>query len=403
MGITMTEPIEPVSNCSPTHFPLFEEGPFAKVHAVLWLAGTEQRYVRRRLIFALLATWIPLAVLAAVQGRAIGPTWRESMLMDVGMYARYLVTLPLLILATPGFRRKLQIIVHHFLDAELVKEPERESFFANITAVLRWRDSVLAAVVLAALAVANALTFSTLSVAEMPDSWRVAGTAGDRSLSLAGWWLVAVCEPLYNIAMLQLLYRLALWWRFLWKTSRLNLHLNAAHPDGAGGLAFLGMVLPAFWLPLFAIAASGAGGLANLMLWTAASFESFQYAIAAFAAALVALAAGPLVFFQGQLRKAKRRAVLGCGALAGRQLRAFEEKWLGVSPAASAEMLQSPDFSAVWDLNSTVTAMEKMNTLPFSPKQLVPLVVAALLPFLPVAAIETPVKDILWQMWKLVK
>ena len=189
---------EAMSNTAPTHFPLFEDGPFARLQAAVRLAGTEQRHVRRRLIFAVLATWVPLAVLAAVQGRAIGPSWRESMLLDVGMYARYLVALPLLILATPGCRRKLQAIVHHFLDAELVKEPERESFFANITAMLRWRDSVVVAVVLVALAVANAVTFGAVSVAELPDSWRVVGTAGHRSLSLAGWWLVAVCEPLYR-------------------------------------------------------------------------------------------------------------------------------------------------------------------------------------------------------------
>jgi hypothetical protein len=66
-------------------------------------------------------------------------------------------------------------------------------------------------------------------------------------------------------------------------------------------------------------------------------------------------------------------------------------------------MLRSPDFSAVGDFNPTVTAMQKMNTLPFLPKQLVPLIVAALLPFLPVAAIEIPLQEILRQVWKLVK
>ena len=394
---------EPMSNTGPTHFPLFEDGPFAKLQATLRLSGTEQRYVWRRLIFAVLATWVLLAVLAAVQGRAIGPSWRESMLLDVGMYARYLVALPLLILATPGCRRKLQAIVPHFLDAELVKEPERELFFADIAALLRWRDSVVVAVVLVALAVGKAVTFGAVSVAELPDSWRVMGTAGNRSLSLAGWWLTVVCEPLYEIAMLQLLYRLALWWRFLWKTSRLDLQLNAAHPDGAGGLAFLGMVLPAFQLPVFAIAASAAGALANLILWKGASFANFQYAIVAFAVVLVALMAAPMVFFMGQLGNVKQRAMFVCGALAGRQLRAFEEKWLGASRPAAEEMLQAPDFSAVVDFNPTVTAIQKMNTLLFSPRQLVPLVVAALVPFLPVAAIEIPLKELLLQVLKLVK
>jgi hypothetical protein len=97
-------------------------------------------------------------------------------------------------------------------------------------------------------------------------------------------------------------------------------------------------------------------------------------------AALVALTVGPFVFFNGQLGKAKQRAVLVCGALAGRQLRAFEEKWLGATPPAVGEMLRAPDFSAVSDFNPTVTAIQKMNTLPFWPEQLVLLFVAALLP-----------------------
>jgi len=82
-------------------------------------------------------------------------------------------------------------------------------------------------------------------------------------------------------------------------------------------------------------------------------------------------------------------------------LRAFEKKWLGANPPAAGEMLRAPDFSAVGDFNPAVTAMQKMNTLPFWPKQLVPLVVAALLPFLPVAAIEIPLTKILTQVWKL--
>jgi len=202
---------------------------------------------------------------------------------------------------------------------------------------------------------------------------------------------------------LQFLYRFALWWRFLWKTSRLDLQLNAAHPDGAGGLAFLGLVLPALRMPVFAIAAAPAGALANLILWKGASFANFQYAIAVFATALVALMVGPLLSFKRQLSNAKQRAMLVFGALAGRQLRAFEDKWLGASPPAAEELLRAPDFSAVVDFNPTVVAIQKMNTLLFSPKQLVPLVIAALLPFLPVAAIEIPLKEILLQMWRLVQ
>jgi hypothetical protein len=393
---------EQTSDTCAASFPLFEGGPFAKVHAALRLDGVERRHTWRKIFAAVLVTWVPLVVLAAVQGHAIGPTWRDSMVLDVAMLARFLVAVPLLIAATPSFRRKLRTIVPHFLDAELVKEHEREKFLASISTMTRWRDSWLAAVVLMALAAGDALAFSSLAV-EMPDTWRILDTAGHRHFSLAGWWLVAVSEPLYDLVVLQLLYRLVLWWRFLWKTSRLDLHINAAHPDGAGGLAFLGMVLPAFQPPLFAIAVSAAGMVATVMLLTGASFMSFQSAIAAATAVLVALMAGPLVFFKGRLSAAKQRAVLAWGILAGRQLRAFDEKWLGANPPAAGELLNAPDFAAIGGLHPAATAMQRMNTLPFWPTQLVPLVVAALLPFLPVAAMEIPLKEILMQAWKLVK
>jgi hypothetical protein len=344
-----------------------------------------------------------LVVLAAVQGRAIGPSPHQSMLLDPAMYARYLVALPLLILATPHVRHKLRAIVSHFQAAGLVGEQDRHPFVANIAAILRWRDSRAAAVVIVVLAVAKAVTVGTFSVAEMPDSWRVLETGGHRSLSLAGWWQFAVCDTLYNIMVLLLLYRLALLWRFFWKTSRMDLRLNAAHPDGAGGLAFLGILLPAFRLPLFAIAASAAGALANLILHTGASFADFRYAIAAFSLGLVAIVAGPLLFFNGQLRRVKQQAGLACGALAGRQLKVFEEKWLGQSPPDAREMLQAPDFSAAGDLMLMVSTARKMHTLPFWPRQLVPLVAAALLPFVPVAAMQIPLKEILLRVLKLVR
>jgi len=382
-------------------FALFDGGPFSKFQAALGLAGTEHRHVRRNIIVAVLLTWVPLAVLAAIQGRAIALDWHKSMLLDVAMYARFLVALPLLIAATPGLRRRLQTVVPQFLEAELVKEPERRQFLANVTAMLRWRDSFIAAAVLVLLAAGQTAAYGMGTSAGMPGSWRYLDVEGGRHLSLAGLWLLAISHPLYQLVVLQFLYRLLLWWLFLWRTSRLDLDLNAAHPDGAGGLAFLAMVFTPFRLPLFAIAASAAGALANLILWTGAPFMDFKTAIGACVAVQVALVAGPLLFFGAQLRQVRNRGMLSFSASAGRQLRAFKEKWLTANPPAPSEMLCAPDFSAVSGYGQTA-AVAKMSKLPFSPRQLMPLIVAALLPFLPVAAMQIPLKEILAQVWKLI-
>jgi hypothetical protein len=61
----------------------------------------------------------------------------------------------------------------------------------------------------------------------------------------------------------------------------------------------------------------------------------------------------------------------------------------------------APDFSAVIDLNSLVSAAHKTKTL-IERFELIPLTIAALVPFALVAALELPIKEILTQLAKLV-
>ena len=383
----------------PVRLALFEGGPCAPLEAMVRLHGTDRRSVLRRVLVAFLLTWLPLVVLTALTGQALGSSFRDSMLLDPAMHARFLVALPLLIVAAPVLTRQLQSIAQHFLRAEIVKTSERERFQADIAAIMRWRDSRIAFALIAGVAALHALALGAASIVEAPASWRV--TTGH--LSPAGWWLVVVSQPLYDIAVLQFGYRVALWWRFLWRVSRLDLQLNGTHPDGAGGLAFVASALPAFRLPLFAIGASSAGTLANVLLWTGASFSSFKYAIAALAIVLVGLTVGPLVFFNAPLARAKHRSALVSGLLAGRQLRAFEAKWLGEKSFEADETFRAPDFSSVDHLNATVASVHRMNTLPFLRKHLIPLAAAVLIPFLPVAMLEFPIDEILSQLWNLLR
>ena len=384
---------------APANLALFEGGPGATLQSVLRLQGADRRTAVRRALVAILLTWVPLVVLAAFAGRALASGVRDSMLLDPAMHARFLVALPLLILVAPSLSQQVQGIARQFLHAEIVKESERERFQADIGVILRWRDSRLAFAVVGLVAALHAVGLGAASIVEMPDSWRV--TNGH--LSPAGWWLIVVSQPLYDIVVLSFVYRVALWWRFLWRVSRLDLQLNGTHPDGVGGLAFVRGALPAFRWPLFAIGASAAGTLANLLLWTGASWANFRYAIAALALLLVVLTVGPLVFFNAPLGRAKHRAALVSGVLAGRQLRAFEAKWLGEKSYEADETFRAPDFSSVDHLNATVAAVHRMNTLPFLRKHVIPLAVAVLVPFLPVAMMEMPFEEILAQLWKLLR
>ncbi len=387
---------------APPTFRLFEGGALSELQRAWRRTGSDEGHVGRTIALAVLVTWVPLLALAAIEGSAFGALATKPMLSDVAMYARFLVALPLLLLAPVASRDRLQRSVAHFREAGLVNRDGHERFVANIISTLRLRDSAWAALLVLVLAYAYAGCFVVFLLPDMPASWRTVGAGAHRDLSLAGWWFVLVSQPLWNFVVLRFAYRILLWWRFLWQTARLDLQLNAAHADKAGGLAFLGMTLAPFMVPVFAIAASMAGGLANLVLWTGASVSSYKFVILGLAVFLVIMFAGPLLFFAGPLSETKRRGILEYGVLSGRQLRVFERKWLGTGTDADAEVLNAPDFSALIDFQATVATVHEMTALPFQRMQIVPLLLAALAPFLPVAALEIPLRDILGQFLKIV-
>jgi hypothetical protein len=388
------EPNSSTKSSTP-NFLLFDEGSFfglEKSRAQRWF---DRFTLPQQILIVVSVTWIPLAVLSFIQGVALGPTQPRSFLEDAGMYARFFVALPLL-LATPSkFRHKFQQIVQHFLSSGVVKETDRERFLTILTSTMRFRYSRVADWICLAIAYgwsALHVFLPALSPA-ISATWRATGPVGQPSLSLATWYLLAVSQPVYGFVVLHLLYRVALWWRTLWMISRLDLQLRGAHPDGAGGLMFLGLSLGPCRFPAFALAASLAGGLANLVLATGMSVVSFKYVIGLIAAVITVFFAGPLCFFCDQLKKAKFRASLSHDRAVLEQLRQFEQKWIGQS--GQADMLEVQDFSAVIDLNETVNKVHQMTRLPFRRSQLLELIAAALLPFLPVLALQIPIKDLL--------
>ena len=355
---------------------LFESGPLWRRGASVPLSG--------RIAIAVLLTWGPMAVLAGFRG----PFFR-----DAGMYARFLVAIPILILGSKACGDRLRLIAGHFVESGVVPEPQRERFDGIVASRMRLADSMLSEFVLLVLVGLWAVLFVKVALPSLPATWRTIGSEGNRSLSPSGWWLALVAEPIYDFLVLRLLYRVALWWSFLARISRLPLRLNASHPDGAGGIGFLHLSLAPFAVPVLALSASMAGALANVLIWTGRSIRAYEYEVLAFVVFVVALFAGPLVFFVGRLAEARRRGTLSYGSLSGEQFRQFEEKWL---PARrSADLLGASDFSAVIDLHSTVAEGHRMRNLPFQTRDLVPLILCALAPFLPLLAQKIPMEEVL--------
>ncbi len=177
--------------------------------------------------------------------------------------------------------------------------------FGITQSTCRLRDSgiVEAIIIAGAVMLSTALVWS-VSPHGLP-AWHYAET-NPSSLSPAGLWNQFVSMPILLMLILGWFWRLALWTRFLWLVSRLDLRLVPSHPDGAAGLKFLGMSLHALALPAFALGVVPAGTIVNQVLNDHVSVLSFQHAIIIFAIIMMTAMVGPLFLFSGQLLTALR-------------------------------------------------------------------------------------------------
>jgi len=361
----------------------FGTGPFqALLHALHLPAGGE-RAIGRRAVLALMVAWVPLAILAQVQGLTIG-TGRASFLQDFAAYARFLVAVPLLVAAEAPARKWLNRVLRHFLEARLIPASRQDDFSALLRSTRELLGSRAALLAIVVLAYTATLTSAAAWVSSGAANWIVVDGDHGRAISYAGWWRLLVSQPLFLSLLLAWLWRLFLWLRCLRTVARMDLSILASHPDKAGGLGFVGQSLRAFPLFAFAFGSAIAGTLANLLTYDNRSAAALAPFVVATILVILLLCAGPLLVFIPPLRQAQDDAELTYGALATSLGMRFEERWLGKAPDVGPDALAVPDFSATTDLYSVVGQVVEMRLIPLEIKDFVPLLAGTILPFLPI-------------------
>ena len=369
----------------------FVGGPLYRSQAVLHLIGPGRPNTVPRAVLAMALCWLPLAVLSGAQLQSMDSFWT-----DFAAHARYLVLVPLLIVAEGICLPRMSALACNFRLAGLVVDADHHRFIAATVSTrrllnARWAEA--AVVVLAYLAVA-AVVFR-LSAGAVP-AWVLMPAGGPQAapaLSPAGWWGVLVSLPVTLALLLGWVWRLGLWARFLWLMARLDLRLVPVHPDGAAGLGFVGYSSRAFAVLAVALGTLAAGTVAN-GINAGATLSSYYHFTGAFVAAVVVLLNLPLLFFFKNLLEAWRRGTMEYSVLADRFGREFERKWFSRTAQFGESVLEQQDFSAATDLYQVVDRVYSMRLLPVHTKSLLMQAGATLLPFLPVTLMAVPFDDV---------
>jgi len=345
-------------------------------------------------------TWGVLLILSAAQGLAIGNAVKVPFLHDFAAYARFLVAIPMLILAEGLIGREMAAVAAHFYGSGLISESDRPSYEAAIERAKRTRNSTPAEVVILVLACLSGIL--VLDVFPLNFStWRSIVSASGHTLTLAGWWYLVVGVELFEFLLWRWLWRLAIWYGFLWRMSRLDLRLIATHPDRAAGLGFVGDAQRFFWIIVSAFAFTAAGVLGDEIVYGGVPLTTFWFAIGGYVVLVLIVFLLPLTMFSAQMSRAKIRSMHDYSALAVLHNRLFDEKWVQGRHAKDEVPLGAPEISSLADLAGASDVLYRMRPVPFDPRDAVALGLAALIPMTPLALTMFPAQKIFDLIFKV--
>jgi hypothetical protein len=386
----------------PPDFSLVLGGPLFQLLRRAHLSDDALMLVRQRIIVIALLTWLPLLLLSALEGQVLGGRVAVPFLLDVEVHIRFLVALPLLIIAELVVHRRMRPLLQQFLERNLIPEDAMTRFEAAIASAFRLRNSVLAEVLLIAVVYGvGILIVWRQYIALDTATWYATPSAAGSKLSLAGMWYGYVSLPIFQFLLVRWYFRLFIWTRFLWQVSRIELSLVPTHPDRVGGLNFLSETVYAFTVLAVAHGALLAAQLANRIFFVGAALTQFKAEIAVLVIFLLCAVLGPLLVFAPQLAQAKRKGLREYGTLAERYVREFDAKWLRGGAPADEPLVGSADIQSLADLANSYEVVRTMRIAPITRDAIVRLAAATLVPIVPLLLTMMPLEELLKKLFAI--
>ena len=379
-------------------FSLVLGGPLYQLLRRSHLCDDALTLVHRRIVAGVLITWVPLLLLSTWEGRAWWGNVSVPFLCNAEVHTRFLLALPLLVFAELVIHRRTRHVVGQFVARNLIAAEDMPRVEAAVGSASRLRDSLAVELLLVVLVYGVGLRVRSYLVVDA-GTWGTGGAeglgAGFGNLSLAGWWHMLVSVPLFQFLLVRWYFRLALWTRFLWQVSRIDLRLVPSHPDRVGGLGFLNNIVYAFTPLLLAHGVLLAGFIADRIFFNGAKLPEFTVEILGGVGVLVFLVLGPLMVFAGQLAQARRTGLGEYGVLAQRYVRQFDAKWLRGDRDPAEPLVGSADIQSLADLGNAFEVIRTMRLVPFSKDTVLQLAVVTLAPLLPLTLTMISLEELL--------
>jgi hypothetical protein len=368
---------------------LIRGGPFYRAQQAASLIRPNEWNHSGRLTLAIAIGWLPLILITAL----FNPSGLVSLLKDYRVYSRMLIAVPVLLIGQLLMESRFRMIVRHIAEADLLGTTDWARMENVIGILKRLRDSVFPEAIILVLLVVHTLTSFQNLVDATP--WLAYGVQPNLHLTPAGWYALLVSTTMFQFLLGLGLWKWLLWAIFAFKLSRLDLRLVPTHPDGHGGLGFLGLTPMAFAPVSFAAATVIGGSWRHEILHQGANLMSFKLPAIVLVGIIASVAFGPLAFFVPRLAALRRQGMLEYGTLGQIHSIDFHEKWIRQRAGHEAEFLVAPESSTLADYGQSYERLERMKPFPADRGTFIALGLSLALPMLPAILAVIPLVVVL--------
>lgn len=376
------------------NFSLVLGGPLYQFFRKTHLEERVEDHLLKRIVVISVIAWLPLLLLSLAEGSLTGGV-PIPFIGDIETHVRFLIVVPLLVLAELFVHLRMRGIVAQFIERRLVPDAEQERFRAALQAAIRLRNSIGAELLIIAIVFPLGYYMRGDVLALESTAWYAQVENGDSTWTLAGLWFVWVSNPIYQFLAYRWYFRLFIWARFLWQVSRIDLALIPTHPDRNAGLGFLGGSAFALSPLLTAHGAAVAGFLANSIFYQGALLTDFKLEIVVLVVFLMLLVLGPLCVFAPKILAAKREGLREYGRFTAEYMREFDRRWLRSPDRDGVALLGAADIQSLADIGGAFDVIREIKAFPFGRDTFVRLIAAILIPFVPLLLTLMPLEALL--------
>jgi hypothetical protein len=334
--------------------------------------------------------WLVIFALSIIEG----VTDRFFTLGVIGVHMRLLVVFPLFFVCESWVTPGMTAFVRTITQSRIVPPSALPALNAIVARISRLKDAwwpdtlcLLTAVVL------------TVTGSKLQNLGESGGYDPTRP-ALAAFVYFQVALTMFRFLLFLGLWKLTLWGWFLWRVSRLDLHLLAGHPDRDGGLGSLQGVHERFTPLVAAISVLEGASLAEAISTGTLAVTGVYPWLAFLLLVDGALFLGPLFFFTDKLWAGRTKGWGAYARLAARYVTEFEAKWTSGGYPAGESLLGTPDVQSLADLANAVSVVRSMRWVTIGPRLLTMMALAALLPLTPLLLFQYPLAELAEKLFK---